>query len=363
LTSLITSLVKCQNHADDIMRCISLLSSPEWHKFQYSWTQDLLRICFIQNDNKSAVCPLPQSQLSKAEVVQLLNRVHCSLPSDETTLNLLKRVHESQAIQFWCAAVSEIIIFIGSLKQTRTLIHLILENLSRCSKLSDQETADFAFLKCSKVPDRWCKIFGWSKAMCVTEFIACVNQVASFWSSWSANASTVNPVIHANCFRNFSSILHFLVLEKAALDGCNLSDIKCVVLPEDSSSKFKKCIRVTELSARGFSWNGKVAMPSSDMHVTSEEYPSHLKTHSSSSDKFKRRSSSHSDELVSLGEVTIVAMTTQELQDCMKHSTAILQSIPILRGNFDTNELDEAPLVSVLFPRHTNNFMCIVCSL
>jgi hypothetical protein len=260
--------------------------------------------------------------------------------------------------------VSEITLFIGSLKQTRTLIHLILENLSRCSTLSDQETADFAFLKCSKVPDRWCKIFGWSKAMCVTEFIACITQVASFWSSWSANASTVNPVIHANCFRNFSSILHFLVLEKAALDGCNLSDIKCVALPEDSlpGPLFKKCIRVAELSARGFSWNGKVAVPSSDMYVTSEEYPS-LKTHSSSTDKFKHRSRSHSDELVSLGEVTIVAMTTQELQDCMKHSTGILQSIPILRGGFHANDIDEAPLISLLFPRHTNNFMCIVCSL
>jgi hypothetical protein len=190
----------------------------------------------------------------------------------------------------------------------------------------------------------------------VPEFVTSVTQAASFWSSWpEQKKSQVIPVLHSNCFRNFGRVLHFLALEKADLSSCKLRDIKCVVLPvANKSVGVGTCIRVQGLIGRGFGWNGKVALPISEMQTNTEESSTTLKRHNATFETFK------CDELVPLGEVSIVAMSPQELQECLTYTTATLHSMPVLRDGFDSHEVDSASLLSFWFKEPTNNYMCVL---
>jgi hypothetical protein len=144
------------------------------------------------------------------------------------------------------------------------------------------------------------------------------------------------------------------MLGKAASSGCSLRDIKCVVLPEANKSfGVDSGVRAQGLIARGFGWNGRVALPISDTPTNSEE----------SSTRFKRRnvSSFKRNHLVPLGEVSIAAMSPRDLQEYFPYTTATLHSMPVLRDGFDSHEVDGAPLITFLFNKPTNSFMCVFC--
>ncbi len=358
MISLVTSIADSKNHDVDVLRCISLLTSSEWHRLQYCWTQELLHNCFLQNCDPNETMCLPQLLLSKAEVIQLLQHVQCVIPSIEAFSSLLDSHHQHEfgcvAEQLFSVAVSEATVFTAALEQTRTFVHQMLENVSRSGALSTQEDADFQVLMRKKAPERWCKLFRFYKVMSVSEFVTSMSKVASFWSSWPAHKSRVTPVLHANCFKNFGQVLQCLALGKAASSGCNLRDIKCIVLPEaNKSCEVDRGVRVQGLIARGFGWNGRVALPISDAPTNSEESSARLKRRNVSS--FKRK------HLVPLGEVSIVAMSTRDLQESFPYTTATLHSMPVLRDGFDSHEVDGAPLITFLFNQPTNSFMCVFC--
>jgi hypothetical protein len=358
IDSLVASIAESKNHAVDSLRSISLLKLPEWYSLQYSWIQGLLCNCFMQNCEPHGVCVSPQLLLSKTEVMQLLQHVDRALPSAEVLSSILNTTHQHEnggtSHQLLLAAVVESTILIAALKQTRALVHELLENLSRCCTLCIEEEADFHALRHDNAPERWCNFFGFPKVLRVSEFIASATQFASFWSSWPEHKST--GVIHANCFKNFGRVLQLLALSKANNSGCKLTDVKCVVLHmADKAIGVEFCIQVQGLIGRGFGWNGRVAVPVSDMQTNFEE---------SSATKLQRQSAPFEmlkcNQLVPLGEVSIVAMSPRELQDCSSYCTATLHSMPILRDGFDSHEVDSAPLISFFFDNQTSNFMCVL---
>lgn len=363
LTSLLSTVSQRRYHTVEALPSISFLNLQDWNRIRYCWIQGLLFNCFTENHEDFGISLSPQLFLSIADIIQMLQRFHVALPSIEIFSNL--DCHNKPAFgccsnQIKFTAVFEVKLFILALKKTFTLIRGIHESLARRSLLSSDEETDFLFLRCNNAPERWCKLFGSSRTMRVPEFIANVNQVASFWSSWPAHASTVIPVLQTNCYRNFGRVLHSLALQQATVAGCTLSDIKCLVLPE--ANEFcgaENSIRVQGLIGRGFVWNGRLAMPMADLQAVSEEPPMHLKRPSPISDTFNRRSSS---QLVPLGEVTILVTTPQQLQECVPFSVAKLRSIPVLRDGIDSHEADEAPFIWFIFNRETkNNTMCVFC--
>ena len=150
-------------------------------------------------------------------------------------------------------------------------------------------------------------------------------------------------------------MLHFLALEQAFLSGCDRNEIKFVVVPDSKQSVGG--IRVKGLTGRGFSWNGKVALPMADLQSSSEESSAQFRRQIAPSDLAKRSSNIL---LVPLAEVSICAMSPQVLRDCKPYSTATFLSMPILRDGCDLSEVDNVPFLSFLFNEPSNdNLMCV----
>jgi hypothetical protein len=360
LTLLLLTVAQRKNHAFEAVPSISLLNMQDWTRHRYSWIQGLLLNCAIENHEENKVSAPPQLLSSTSEILQLLQHVQGALPSIESSTMDSHHKHDfgCRRHQIVTTAVSESRLFVVALKQMRALIRSVYESLSRRSKLSSEEEADLLFLRRNNAAERWHKLFGFSRMMRVSEFIAHVNRIAAFWSSWSANASGVIPVLQANCYRRFDRVLHFLALQQASITGCKLSDLKFVVLP--NSNQFigdANSIRVQDLIGRGFSWNGTVAMPIADLLTDSEESSLHMKRQHATTGFLKRR---RSDLLVPLGEVTILALSPRELQVCLPFSAAKLYSMPVLRHGFELNEADKAPLIWFLFHKDAHdNSMCV----
>lgn len=361
LTLVLSSIAQRRNHVLEALPSISLLNMQDWNTLRYNWIQGLLLSCAIEDRKDIAFSASPQTFLSTSEIMQSLQHVLAALPSIDSSLLDSHNKHDygCGTHPFMITVVSEVRLFNAALKQMRTLICSIYESLLRRSMLSSEEENDLHSLKRSNAAERWRKLFGFSRMMHVSEFITCINGIAAFWSSWPAHACADIPVLHANCYRNFGRVLHFLALQQATATGCTLSDIKCVVLPNANQfSGAENTIRVQGLIGRGFGWNGKVAVPISDLHADSEEC-THPKRHHqhAASDIFKRRGR---EQLVPLGEVSILAMSPRELQEGFPFSAAKLHSMPVLRDGFDPHEPDKAQLIWFLFnnqPR-TNN-MCV----
>ncbi len=188
----------------------------------------------------------------------------------------------------------------------------------------------------------------------ITKQCACDDCLEEVWKSVGVAVRTPHPDVITAAANLLDRLL--LALSKANNSGCMLTDVKCVVLQmADKAIGVGFCIQVQGLIGRGFVLERRnVAVPVSNMQTNFEVSSTNLQRQSAPFEMLK------CNQLVPLGEVSIVTMSPRELQDCSSCCTATLHSMPILYDGFDSHEVDSAPLISFFFDNQTSNFMCVL---